>query len=100
MKSGSVLINVSRGGLIDEDALALALDSGHLFGAGLDVFSSEPSQSDSPLLTHLRVLLSPHSAYMSVESRLAYVCQPADNVVAWYRTGRPLTPVFEPAPMG
>jgi D-3-phosphoglycerate dehydrogenase len=96
MRPGAVLINVSRGGLIDEEALVQSLGAGHLFGAGLDVFTTEPPRPDSPLLTHPRVLLSPHSAYMSEESRLAYVRRPAENIVAWHRTGRPLTPVLEP----
>lgn len=48
MKKGSVLVNVSRGGLIDEDALADALRSGHLFGAGIDVFATEPVSTDNP----------------------------------------------------
>lgn len=68
MKPGSVLINVSRGGLIDEAALADALRSGHLFGAGLDAFGHEPLEADSPLRDLESVILSPHAAHWSEES--------------------------------
>lgn len=68
MKSGSILINVSRGGLIDEAALAEALASGHLFGAGLDAFANEPLEPGSPLRTLDNVILSPHAAHWSEES--------------------------------
>jgi phosphoglycerate dehydrogenase-like enzyme len=66
MKDGSYLINTSRGGLVDHTALLRALDSGHLAGAGLDVFSVEPP----PLGTFDRpeIVLTPHSAFYSLES--------------------------------
>jgi phosphoglycerate dehydrogenase-like enzyme len=60
MRSGAILINVSRGGLVDEEALARALRSGHLGGAGLDVFALEPVPHDHPLLALDRVVASPH----------------------------------------
>lgn len=68
MPQGAILLNVSRGGLIDEQALADALGSGHLAGAGLDVFEHEPLEANSPLLTQENALLSPHVAYYSVEA--------------------------------
>ncbi|URM99074.1 C-terminal binding protein [Actinomadura madurae] len=68
MKKGSVLVNVSRGGLIDEDALADALRSGHLFGAGIDVFATEPVSTDNPLLACETAILTPHAAHWSEES--------------------------------
>jgi len=68
MKPGAVLINSSRGGLIDDDALAEALSSGRLRGAGLDVFESEPPSPDHPLMGLSNVVLSDHFAWYSVES--------------------------------
>jgi D-3-phosphoglycerate dehydrogenase/(S)-sulfolactate dehydrogenase len=60
MKRGSVLINTSRGGLVDEEALATALTSGHLFGAGLDVCKVEPLPAASPLRKLDNVVFAPH----------------------------------------
>jgi D-3-phosphoglycerate dehydrogenase len=68
MKPGSVLVNVSRGGLVDEQALADALRSGHLAGAGIDVFEHEPTEQGNPLLGVDTAVLSPHAAHLSAES--------------------------------
>jgi D-3-phosphoglycerate dehydrogenase len=67
---GAIVVNASRGGIIDEDALAELLHSGHLGGAGLDVFATEPLPAASPLLGAPNTVLSPHSA--SVSERSAY----------------------------
>jgi D-3-phosphoglycerate dehydrogenase len=64
----AVLVNTGRGGVVDEEALAAALDDGIVAGAGLDVFASEPP-TDSPLLDCERALLSPHAAWYSEEAR-------------------------------
>jgi len=65
MQKGSILVNVSRGGLIDEDALVKALESGHLDGAGLDVFEKEPLAEDSILRRTKNLIVSPHIAWYS-----------------------------------
>lgn len=65
MPQGAVIINCSRGGLIDETALAAALVSGQISGAGLDVFEKEPLPADSPLRTAPHLTMSPHAAFFS-----------------------------------
>lgn len=65
MRRGAVIVNVSRGGLIDETALAGALASGHLAGAGLDTFTREPLAADSPLRGAPNTILTPHVAWRS-----------------------------------
>ncbi|MCL1815791.1 MAG: C-terminal binding protein [Treponema sp.] len=68
MKDGSILINTSRGAVIDEDALVDALKSGCIAAAGLDVFEREPLPPDHPFLTISNVVLTDHSAYYSAEA--------------------------------
>lgn len=66
MKQGAIFINVSRGALVDETALAEALRRGHLAGAGLDVFADEPISPSHPLLAFDNVVASPHIASYTV----------------------------------
>jgi phosphoglycerate dehydrogenase-like enzyme len=65
MKKGSVLINTARGGLVDQTALCDALRSGHLGGAGIDVFTDEPVARDNPLLGLENVVVTPHIAWLT-----------------------------------
>ncbi|HXM55617.1 MAG TPA: 2-hydroxyacid dehydrogenase [Candidatus Dormibacteraeota bacterium] len=76
MKPGAILLNASRGPVVDETALVRALDAGRLGGAGLDVFEVEPLAADSPLRAFDNVFLSPHAAALTdeAERRLLEVC--------------------------
>jgi len=65
MKSSAILVNTSRGPIVDEDALAVALGEGRIAGAGLDVFATEPLPLDHPLRSSSRTLLTPHLGYVT-----------------------------------
>ena len=69
MKRGSFLVNAARGGVVDERALARALESGHLAGAGLDVFEEEPLPADSPLRQMKRLVMTPHVGAQTEEAQ-------------------------------
>lgn len=81
MKPGAILINTSRGGLIDEPALIDALRTGKLFGAGLDVFEREPLPVSSPLAALPNVVLSPHQAGSTQEALEATASQCAAQII-------------------
>ncbi|SDR70936.1 glycerate dehydrogenase [Halopseudomonas litoralis] len=83
MKPGSLLINAGRGGLVDEQALAESLSSGHLGGAGFDVLTTEPPVDGNPLLDSSlpNLVLTPHSAWGSREARQRIVMQLVGNLI-------------------
>jgi D-3-phosphoglycerate dehydrogenase len=80
MKPGSFLVNVSRGGVIDEEALSRSLIEGHLAGAALDVFETEPLSADSPLLDLPNVVLTPHLGASTVEAQELVAREIAESV--------------------
>ena len=79
MRPGSILINTSRGPVVDQEALIEALESGHLMGAGIDVFEREPLDDDR-LRNHPRVVLTPHSAFYSIEGFVELRTKAAEEV--------------------
>lgn len=94
MKEGSVIINISRGSVIDEDAMISALQSGHLGGAALDVFRAEPLPADSVLWKMPRVIISPHSA-STVEKENERLTEVFVDNLSRYLAGRPLRNVLD-----
>jgi len=88
IKPGARLINCARGGLVDQDALLAALDSGHLAAAGLDVTEPEPLPAGHPLLEHPNVIITPHVASATVAGRERLYRQAIDNAIA-VLTGQP-----------
>ena len=92
MKDGVILINTSRGQLVDEAALRAALDSGKVRAAGLDVVSSEPILPDNPLLGAKNCILTPHMAWSATEARQRLMDVCVENVKA-YMAGQPINVV-------
>jgi D-3-phosphoglycerate dehydrogenase len=97
MKSTAILVNTSRGPLVDENAVAEALAGGKIASAGLDVFASEPLSPDSPLLKLANVVLSDHAGWYSEESVAELKTKAAQNVLAVLKGGKPIYPVNHPA---
>jgi len=83
MKSSAVLINTGRGPLVDEQALADALNQGIIAGAGLDVLSTEPPSADNPLLTAKNCVITPHVAWASLQARRRLLAIAAENLSAY-----------------
>lgn len=90
MKRGVYLVNCARGGLVDQDALLAALESGQVAGAGLDVTDPEPLPVGHPLLSHPSVIVTPHVASATVEGRRRLYAHAIDNALN-VLAGRPAT---------
>jgi len=89
MRPGAWFVNVGRGEIVDEDALATALADGSLGGAGLDVFATEPLPADSPLWALPNVIITPHTSGTTDRSRRRSVDQFVENFRRW-TAGEPL----------
>ncbi len=94
LRPGAVIVNISRGSVIDEQAMIEGLESGRIGGAALDVFATEPLPEDSPLWTLPNVLISPHSASTVHAENRRIVDIFLDNL-ARFRDGRPLRNLYE-----
>ena len=93
MKPTAYLVNAARGGLVDEDALLAAVQSGQIAGAALDVLAVEPVAADHPFLEEERILLTPHAGWYSEESKVDVRVQGAEEVVRVLGGERPRAPV-------
>jgi glycerate dehydrogenase len=94
MKRTAFIINTSRGPVVDETALAEALDSGTIGGAAVDVLSTEPPSGDNPLLTARNCIITPHIAWATLAARRRLMETVVNNVRAWME-GRPVNVVNE-----
>jgi gluconate 2-dehydrogenase len=92
MKPTATLVNIARGGIVDDAALAQALRERHIAAAGLDVYEGEPKVHPD-LLTLPNVVLTPHIASATVKTRLAMARLAADNLISFLTQGQALTPL-------
>jgi gluconate 2-dehydrogenase len=97
MKPTATLVNIARGGIVDENALVAALREKRIAAAGLDVFEGEPKVNPE-LLTVPNVVLTPHIASATLPTRMAMAMLAADNLIAYLTTGRAKTPLNRVAP--
>ena len=84
MKKSAVIINTSRGSVVNEQDLNEALNKGIIYGAGLDVFEKEPPDNDNPLLTNKKVILSPHAATFTKECLSKMSIETVQNVIDFF----------------
>ena len=84
MKRSAILINTSRGGIVNENDLKEALNSGSIAGAGIDVLSEEPPKNGNPLLNNVRnIIITPHTAWSTVEARQRMINITAENIQSY-----------------
>jgi len=84
MKKNAIIINTSRGGIINESDLNKALENNIIFGAGLDVFEKEPIEKDNPLINNKKILLSPHSATFTNECKSRMAIETTKNIIDFF----------------
>jgi glycerate dehydrogenase len=92
MKRSAILINTSRGAVVDEAAVSAALDSGKLYGMGTDVFATEPCGKDNLLARHPRCIATPHVAWSPSETRDRVIAMAGENLAA-FLAGKPIRKV-------
>lgn len=92
MKPGAYLVNTARGGLVDDDALAEALNAGRIAGAGIDVLTAEPPPADHPLLHARNCLVTPHVGWATHEARVRLMAT-LEDIVKSYLAGSPVNKV-------
>jgi phosphoglycerate dehydrogenase-like enzyme len=97
MHADAILIKTCRGPVVDESAVAEALDSGRLWGYGADVFDIEPPPANHPLIGRPDVMLTPHSAAQTIESLVNMATGVAEDVLGVLRGEPPINPVNDPA---
>ena len=93
VKPSALLLNTARGGLVDENALAAALNEGRLAGAAVDVVAREPARAETcPLLSAKNCIVTPHIAWATQEARARLIQITGDNLAAWLK-GDPINVV-------
>lgn len=97
MKKGAKIINVARGGIIDEYALAKAIEEGIISGAAIDVFEQEPPPPDHPLLKLEQVIVTPHLGASTIEAQQYVATDVAEQIVNFFKGIPPTAPVNLPA---
>jgi len=95
MKPGAILVNTSRGPIVDEAALLAELERGTIGGAGLDVYGREPLPSDHPLRRAPRTVLTPHLGYVTEENLRLFYRETVEDVAAWL-AGAPIRVIAAP----
>lgn len=94
MKDGVVLINCARGGIVDEEAMVRALDSGKVFAAGIDVMNTEPPRTDHPIFSRDDVIITPHNGAASISSTINMAIMTAENILACFDGCLPEAHIF------
>ena len=84
MKKNAIIINTSRGGIVNEKDLNEALEKKVIFGAGLDVFENEPPDDKNPLLKNKRIMLSPHAATFTQECLSKMSVETVQNIIDFF----------------
>ncbi|MCR4317446.1 MAG: phosphoglycerate dehydrogenase [Planctomycetes bacterium] len=100
-KKGARIVNCARGGIVNETDLLKVLDAGHLAGAALDVYETEPPAEDSPLRHHPKVVCTPHLGASTIEAQENVAVDVAEQVVKFFKTGEIVNAInLPPVPPG